>query len=78
MYVYEDKGSRIFQSVSMFLSETVASQSTRCVQSSVESINSLVFFNDQCDHVTSKYRSQLQAMNRAQFAKTSKTNSVIY
>ena len=62
----------------MFLSETMGSQSTRCVQSSVQSINSLVFFNDQCDHVTSTYRSQLQAMNRAQFAKTSKTNSVIY
>ena len=62
----------------MFLSETVGSQSTSCVQSSVQSINSLLFFNDQCDHVTSTYRSQLQAMNRAQFAKTSKTNSVIY
>ena len=59
----------------MFLSETVAYQSTRCVQSSIQSINNLVFFNDRCDHVTGTNRSQLQAMSRGQFDKTSNTNN---
>ena len=46
---------------------------------SIWSINNLVFFNDQCDYVTSTFRGQLQAMTTGgQFDKTSKTNSVIY
>ena len=66
-----NKGSRIFQSVSGFLSEIVAYQRAR------KSINNLVFFNGQCDHFTDIYRGQLQAMTRGQFDKTSKTNSAI-
>ena len=43
---------------------------------SIWSINNLVFFNDQCDYVTSTFKGQLQAMTRDQFDKTSKKNSV--
>ena len=43
---------------------------------SIWSINNLVFFNDQCDYVTSTFKGQLQAMTRDQFDKTSKKSSV--